>query len=139
MNSTSADLDRWAAACERAATECEQAELLLIDAGDFGALQHVTRARETVFTTYRAMVDAGAAPSNGAGVSAPVPLHLLDTLNARRLLRALQEAADLAEAVDQERGWTMADGTPCGLSETISDMAERLRLEVEGPAGGGRE
>ena len=32
---------------------------------------------------------------------------------------------------------TMGNRPPCGLAETIGDLAERLRVEVEGPRGRG--
>lgn len=78
---------------------------------------------------------AGAAPVDSADMPSPVPLHLLDTSATRRLLVSLQEAQKVAEAVDRERGWVLSDGTPCGFSETIGEMYERLRQEVEGPKG----
>jgi hypothetical protein len=64
-----------------------------------------------------------------------VPIHLLDTPRTRRLLDALRHAAQCAQAVDEERGWVLASGEGCGLTDTVGDIYERLRQEVEGPKG----
>ena len=66
-----------------------------------------------------------------------VPLHLMNTLATRRLLAALREAKYAAQLVDTERGWILDSGEGCGWVDTVGDIAERLRQEVEGP--GGRE
>ncbi len=144
-----ATLTRWAAASERACAECEQAEVLLLQTGGDGrVLEHVTRARETSWATYRALLDAGAVPTEGAGgVPAPAAgdplraLALADTPATQHLLLALREAMTCAEAVDSERGNVLPEGIPLlpgesrgtGYAETLANIAERLRVEVEGP------
>ena len=139
MSPARRDIDGWAAATERTCAECEQAHLLLLDTPEHReALEHVMRARQTAWTTYRSMLDAGAAPVESYGVPSPVPLHLLDTPATRRLLAALEAATEAANDVDRERGW-LHEGEPAGWGETLAGMAYTLRVEVEGPAGGGRE
>jgi hypothetical protein len=73
------------------------------------------------------------------------PLRALaqaSTPNARRLLDALRHAVEVAEDVDAERGDVLAPDVPLlpgetrgtGWAETISNLAQRLKIEVEGPA-----
>jgi hypothetical protein len=43
-----------------------------------------------------------------------------------------------AQAVDRERGWTMdgtAMGEGIGFTDSVGDVYERLRQQVEGPRG----
>ena len=142
-------LTRWAAACEMATREAEQAELLLLEADPDPrrALEHVTRARETSWRTYRALLDAGAEPAGDAGLptaSDADPLRALATLStpsSADLLSLLRATVAVAELVDAERGNVLAPDVPLlpgesrgtGWAETLSNLAERLRVEVEGP------
>jgi hypothetical protein len=138
-----AALDRWAQGCERTCAECERAELLLVEGDGLRAREHVTRARETAWNLYRSLLEAGAAPVEGAGVPAPLPLRLFDTPATRRLLQVLRAAQEAAEAVDAERGHILPGHIPLqpgesrgtGWAESVSNLAERLRVEVEGPRG----
>ena len=74
---------------------------------------------------------------------APLPLRLFDTPATRRLLQALRDAQEAAEAVDAERGHILPGHIPLqpgesrgtGWAESVSNLAERLRVEVEGPRG----
>lgn len=85
-----------------------------------------------------APVNPGASPA-----AVPVPLHLLDTPDTRRLLALLEEAQQVAERIDRERGRTVGEemelppGQSRGtdLAETISEIALRVRTEVHGPKG----
>ena len=143
MNATQSALDRWAAESEMACTECEQAELILLDHGEQEALEHVRRARETTWNTYRSLLDAGAQPVEGFGVPAPIPLRLLDTPASRRLMGMLRAVVEAAEMVDAERGRTLPPGAELqpgesrgtDLAESLSELLLRVRLEVEGPKG----
>lgn len=137
MNVDKNDLDRWAAACHQAHDAVALA-LALIHHGDTLQAQELLQsAKSASWGAYRRLVDVGAEPVEGDGVVAAVPLHLLDTPATRRLLEALRTATDAAAAVDQERGWTLKDGTPCGWGGTLAGMTERLRVEVDGPRGRG--
>lgn len=78
-------------------------------------------------------------------MNAAIPLHLLNTENARRLLSALRNVLPLAEAVDRERGRVVDDAmaaqllpgdTPgMDLAESVNELILRLRTEIHGPAG----
>ena len=73
----------------------------------------------------------------------PIPLHLLDTPDTRRLLELLTEAQEVAERVDAARGRSLPEDTPLlpgesrgiDLAETISEIALRVRIEVQGLKG----
>jgi hypothetical protein len=75
-----------------------------------------------------------------------IPLHLLDTDNARRLLLALRDVLPLAEAVDKERGRVVApemaaqllpgDTPGMDLAESVNTLILRLRTEIHGPQTG---
>ena len=72
---------------------------------------------------------------------APMPLHLLSTSGTRRMSRLLRFAMEAAEEVDAERGNVVADNVPLlpgesrgtDWAETISNLVERLRVDVDGP------
>ena len=59
----------------------------------------------------------------------------------------MRDAQEAAEAVDAEGGHVLPPFIPLqegesrgtGWAETISNLTERLRVEVEGPRGSGRE
>jgi len=84
-----------------------------------------------------------APPSPSASAAVAVPLHLLDTPAARDLLAILEEAQQIAEQVDAERGRTVGEDIPLlpgesrgtDLAEAISQLALRVRTEVHGPKG----
>ena len=75
-------------------------------------------------------------------VAEPIPLALLDTPDARELLRLLREALPVAERLDQARGRALPPGFPlaegetagCDLAETLGYVALRLETEIYGPA-----
>lgn len=93
-------------------------------------------------TVFKALQQAGAVIPD-LPAPPPIPLHLLDTPDTRRLLALLTEAQAVAERVDAVRGRTLPADVPLGagqsrgtdLAESISELARRLRVEVEGPAG----
>jgi hypothetical protein len=68
-------------------------------------------------------------------------LSQADTLDTRELLRLVREAVAVAERVDAARGHVVPADTPLlpgesrgtGWAETLSELALRLRIEVEGP------
>jgi hypothetical protein len=67
----------------------------------------------------------------------------LDTPAARRLLALLEETLEAAEQVDFERGRALTEDIPLlpgesrgtDLAESISEIALRVRVEVNGPKG----
>ena len=74
--------------------------------------------------------------------SHPVPLHLLDTPDARELLALLRQAVPVAERLDQARGRAFPAAVKLlphetrglDLAETLAELALRLKIEVEGPS-----
>ncbi len=78
----------------------------------------------------------------GVPAPEPTPLHLLSTDASRRLLAGLRQVQEMAEAVDAERGNVLPSHLPLlpgesrgtGWAETLSELALRLKIEVEGPA-----
>jgi hypothetical protein len=65
-----------------------------------------------------------------------------DTPATRRLLAAVRAAVDAAEVVDAERGNVVApdaillpgESRGTAWAETLSGIAQRLKIEVEGPS-----
>lgn len=105
-------------------------------AGDLvSAAQHIRDADTASQSVYLALVRAGGDAGPGSVAPQTVPIELLDTPATRRLLDALQFAVSCAQEVDTERGWTLASGEGCGMVDTIGDIAEALRQQVEGPKG----
>lgn len=74
-------------------------------------------------------------------------LATLDTPDARELLALLEQAQAVAERVDRSRGKALAVGTPLlpgeslgtDLAESLSTLALRVRIEVNGSRGKGQE
>ena len=90
-----------------------------------------------------ALLDSlGARPADVPLPPPPIPLHLLDTPDARELLGALRHAVTIAERVDRARGRALPpsvgllpEGTRgLDLAETLSEIARRLEMEIYGPA-----
>ena len=108
-----------------------------------GAAEAADQARvsfEACRDAQRRLEAMGAILAGPEGMPAPdrfaaVPLRLLDTPAGRELLAALDAAAEAAGALDRERGWTDPDGSPCGWAESVGGLAEKLRLEIDGPTG----
>lgn len=136
---------------DRAAALCGQAEKMALTAQVYARRGQTHEAEQSASDTAAAAGEArllleslGAAtpahvPSN------PVPLHLLDIDEARRLLAKVEELLPLADAVDARRGRTMrlrGHTEGCDVRVTVERLAARLRLEVHGPGvavTGGRE
>ena len=142
---TMGQLARWATIADAAGDAAQEAAALLRAGRADEAIPLVEEATEKARLLVGSLENAGAEP---AGVrAAPVPLALLDTAFARLLLDMLTRAQDVAEQVDAERGRVLADTVPLlpgesrgvDLAESISHLCERLRLEIHGPDGGGRE
>lgn len=112
-------------------------------------------ANERAQQVYQALRAAGGREPLGHAAALPLSaeenplrrLALADTPATRRLLQALRDAQEAAENVDAERGNVLPDFIPLlpgesrgtGWAELVSNLCERLRLEVEGPHGSGRE
>jgi hypothetical protein len=100
-------------------------------------------ANNAIQRAHRFLLASGARDPDLPTTAAPVPLHLLDTPDSRRLLALLEEAQAAAERVDAERGRALPADTPLlpgesrgtDLAETISEIALRVRVEVQGPKG----
>ncbi len=104
-------------------------------------------ANDTIQRTYRLLLDMGGRTPDGVPPRRETPLHLLSTPATRRLLDTLRLAVADAELVDAERGNVLPPDFPLqpgesrgtGWAEVLSEIALRLKIEVEGPRGGGRE
>jgi hypothetical protein len=130
-------LDRAGRATDRAVRAVLDTQAALLEGDPLEARQSADAANEAAQSAYLTLIQAGASvPNTPAPV--PVPLHLLDTPATRRLLDALQYAMQCAQDVDRERGWTI-DGTPSGegigMTDSVGDVYERFRQQVEGPKG----
>ena len=140
-----AELDRWATACDRAADDAQEAAALLAMGRTDDARRLLLSSAETTRELRRSLALAGASAAEVQDAPRPVPLTLLSTERTRALLSRLREAQEVAEAVDAERGNVLPASVPLqpgesrgtGWAETISNLAERLRVEVEGPRGRG--
>ena len=136
---------------DRAAALCGQAEALALTARAFvrhsrhqEAEQSASDAAAAAGEARLALESLGAAePANVP--SNPVPLHLLDTAEARELHRRLDELLPLADALDARRGRQInlrgrVEGSD--VRQTLGRLVARLQLEVYGPGvavTGGRE
>jgi hypothetical protein len=150
MNVDQAALDQAAHLCQKAGREAQFAGQQLHYGNVEAARARLTSAVEASQTGLRTLLDAGARVK-GIPAAAPADplraLALADTPATRRLLDLLREATAAAEEVDAERGNVLPPDVPLqpgesrgtGWAETISNLAERLRVEIEGPRAGGRE
>jgi len=102
------------------------------------ALEYLESSNENAQRALRLLISKGAHVTETPYVS-DVPLHLLDTPAMRELTAKMGEAAKLAQIVDAERGHVLKGGEGCGWVDAVGDVYHRLRLEVYGPRGGGRE
>ena len=115
---------------------------------DTGALiQAANEANEQAQTTLRLVLQAGAArpesvPPRPSDADPLRAMAQADTPDTRELLRLVREAVAVAERVDAARGHVVAPDVPLlpgetrgtGWAETISNVVQRLKIEVEGPA-----
>jgi hypothetical protein len=127
-------LDRTGRTADRAVRAVLDTQSALFEEDPILARQFADQANEAAQSAYLLLRQMGADVKTGPA-PAPVPLHLLSTAASRRLLDALEFAVQCAQEVDAERGWTLADGTGCGLTDTVGDVYERLWQQVEGPRG----
>lgn len=87
------------------------------------------------------LLDGMGARPVASPVAEPIPLALLDTPDARELLALLRQAVPVAERLDRARGRALPAGAELlpeethglDLAETLSELALRLKIEVEGP------
>jgi hypothetical protein len=137
------DIDRWAMHCEMAADSAAEAAALLHMGRADEAAPLVGQARDAARELLQCLSDAGARSPQAHPAGTPLPLDKLSTANTRRLLATLRAAVAEAEAVDAERGNVLPGHIPLqpgesrgtGWAESISNLTERLRIEVEGPRG----
>jgi len=105
------------------------------------AMEHAKAAATEAGAALRLLNGLGARPA-AVPEGSPVPLHLLDTPDARELLALLRQAVPVAERLDQARGralpptFPLAEGETagCDLAETLGYVALRLETEIFGPA-----
>lgn len=121
-------------------TEQEVIEGQSIDDYLFEAQEETRQVHKTLRA--RCPLPEGDASLSGEGDLAG--LMLLDSPDARELLRLVTEAVAVAECVDRSRGRALSPDFPLpnagetygtDLAETLSEIALRLRIEVEGPRG----
>jgi hypothetical protein len=106
---------------------------------------HLFDAQERTRRLYRALLTVAPPelPELPDVAAAPIPLDLLASPAARRLLALLEEAQEAAEQVDFERGRSLPEDIPLqpgesrgtDLAEIISEIALQVRTEVQGPKG----
>jgi hypothetical protein len=142
-----AALDLAARLCDRAHKDALRAGFALHRGNVTDARERITASADAAWGTLQRLLEAGAArPANVPAPAAEADplrdLALADTPATRRLLAAVRAAMDAAEEVDAERGNVLPDDFPLqpgesrgtGWAETISNLTQRLRIEVEGPA-----
>ncbi len=138
MSMTQEELDS-AARGIHAAVFALLAAMELVETGDtLRAREYLDTANEDAQRALQLLVARGAW-FHDAQRASDVWLHQLDTPATRALLGALARANEAAARVDRERGHVLPSGEGCGWSDAVGDVYHRLRLEVEGPRGGGRE
>jgi len=84
----------------------------------------------------------GARPAAVPAPAEPIPLHLLDTPDARQLLDLLRRAVAVAERLDLARGRALpptvellpAETRGLDFAEALADLFLRLEMEIHGPA-----
>ena len=91
---------------------------------------------EASATALRLLIALGAARPGPAVATDALRLDQLDTPASRRLLSALEAAAEAGAALDRERGWVDADGDPIGHGEHLGGLVLAMRTEIYGPKGG---
>jgi hypothetical protein len=144
-----AQVEKWTATAASANESVQAARLMLgtgrTTMGGRSVDDFLMGAQETTETLRFSLRQA----CGGATLDAPspIPLDKLDTPYTRHLLAQLEAAQDTAELLDASRGRALPPDTPLGpgesrgtdLAEAISVLCLRLRTEVYGPSGGGRE
>jgi hypothetical protein len=146
MHADQVALDRAARLCDQAGDEARRADQQLHYGNVAAAREHLTTVDQAAQEALRLLLQAGATrPANVPPRRADAdPLRAMaqaDTPATRRLLAAVRAAVDAAEEVDAERGNVLPAHLPLqpgesrgtGWAESISNLAERLRVEVEGP------
>jgi hypothetical protein len=110
-------------------------------------IQAANEANEQAQTTLRLVLQAGATrpesvPPRPSDADPLRAMAQADTPATRRLLAAVRAAVDAAEVVDAERGNVVApdaillpgESRGTAWAETLSGIAQRLKIEVEGPS-----
>lgn len=144
---TQGSLDRAARLTLTASREAQHADQQLHYGNVAAARERLSSVDQAVQEALRLLLQAGA--SRPASVPAPKsdadPLRALaqaDTPATRELLHRLRQSLQVAELVDAERGNVLPAHLPLqpgesrgtGWAETLSELALRLKIEVEGPA-----
>jgi hypothetical protein len=139
---TVTDLERVAFLIGEAQTAAGFASLEVANAIQTGdtsnlraAYEQAKQARTNAEQALNRLLSLGVARPGPAVARDALPLSLLDTPATRRLLAALEAAAEAGAAVDKERRWVDEDGEPVGHGETLAGMALVIRREIFGPEG----
>lgn len=130
----------------RAALENVQVGILMDGRDPARAADALALTERDVRATVRALHGAGVEAPQGAHTPQPIPLHQLDTPDARALLAGIEELLPIAERIDAARGRALerpvAGARGLDLAEALNQLRHRLRLEIHGPGAaitGGRE
>lgn len=85
-------------------------------------------ANDPMLEARRELLEQARAAGMPAMEREETPLELLSSPTSQAYARAMREAAELAVAVDKERGWW-----PDGPAETVCDWADGAEFEAFGP------
>ena len=123
------ELARWARFADR--VRCQALSLgRLVSAGKVtDARKAASELHLEAAQTLTAMELAGAEIPTYLPPMPEIPLDLLTSPANRRLYRALQDAADAAHTVDEERGRSI------GWADFIEDKLARVEREIYGAVG----
>jgi|GEM_PF-6507858 hypothetical protein len=125
------DLDAWARACADSYADLTRAEGRLVhDADIHEARQYLHSAREEMWHTLQSLVRAGAERPTEA-TERMVRLPLLTSAKNCRLLALLEEAVEVSEGVDAERGLLAGSRR----TDRLRGLRDHARTEVRGPEG----
>jgi hypothetical protein len=148
MTANQATLDQAARLCDRAHKDALRAGFALHRGNVADACERITASADATWETLQRLIEVGAARPEGV----PAPKSDAATRCGRLLRptrwrqgagwrRCVRAAVNAAEEVDAEHGNLLPENFPLqpgetrgtGYAETISNLAERLRVEVEGP------
>jgi hypothetical protein len=150
MNDTAAgpspaQILKWRDMAGRANENIQLGRMAIHTGGDVGGQSADDLLFDAQHTTALMRSELAAASRLSAPSTAfsPIPLETLDTPDTRALLDLLEKAQAVAERIDASRGRCLSPDIPLlpgesrgtDLAETISEIALRVRIEVQGPKG----
>lgn len=128
-------LDSWARFVNRVRVDVHQIRLQITRGEGERAKESLESLRLESARTLTSMREAGAASPHGTPEASPVPISLLHTEATVRLVSALEEAYEAAQAVDRERYAGKVEEGEDVHAAPIGEILDRWRLEVYGPVG----